>query len=799
MDFETIIDYNEMDNSLLVSALVKKNKQHQYNLYCETPIDQLTNNLGMISGLYIYTNTPPHGYGSQGPKVAETVKRAYSYNLKKSNKVIKIGPYFVERLNWEEEDGPFPMEETHGNFLAKETKNMAIKFLKENCASIDSCVNKVMEKIAHSNSDVLTKGRQTLDSFTNQSVTASVAYKRMYDFYQYEFNCGTMSCLEWIRNFFLTLSKESIHVDYIKEVKYTKTKYDKNLKIRVEKEIIKTKLSKKTLRKEEVRPYMMDFSRSFASYLKHKERGKLNRRAIASANVVLRMFLYIIEEFHLELGKYIQGSTISVGGEEKKAKIINNLGDLGMQYMSTIIEIQGTEDATKWNECLSPAAFAIMHKVFFDSAIRDKFNLSKVSEYGNLFQEIAISGHFLMAIKRIQMGVGPIAFSNNFYNRLDWEKTPIERFNKETQNWLGDIREHIKDGYLTASPGMLMGMLNAGSTTYGLMASGYGLNRKYQQTKTLRSSDDSTTLYIADNPENLLKCVEINRRSLAALGINLSLEKTFFYEKFYSEYTSWYQDQGFVSQFGVETSAIRPQGNNPPDDFYGVAKGTATGLSTLTLNHIGATARLILGLDGVRRIWRIRRDENKREGINSKVIVLSDGGTNLWDSCNCHLEEISLREREAITIEDKNYLQKICNPKNPFSPEPIQEVTYSKDTGRLTTTEIETPRTIFHFMKRSNRTVKNSIKENIFKNEKINSEISKIVKTVIPTTLIKYPTEAVLISRQLIAALSIQRSGVTLTEEEEAEFQLCIDSLKHGRSDETQVEEDQIDEYDFDN
>lgn len=34
---------------------------------------ELTKNLSSVSALYIYTGTPPHGYGSQAPKVAETV------------------------------------------------------------------------------------------------------------------------------------------------------------------------------------------------------------------------------------------------------------------------------------------------------------------------------------------------------------------------------------------------------------------------------------------------------------------------------------------------------------------------------------------------------------------------------------------------------------------------------------------------------------------------------------------------------------------------------------------------------
>lgn len=59
-------------------------------------------------------------------------------------------------------------------------------------------------------------------------------------------------------------------------------------------------------------------------------------------------------------------------------------------------------------------------------------------------------------------------------------------------------------------------------------------------------------------------------------------------------------DGEFVSQFGVETSSIRPQGQNPADEFYAKAKSTVTALPSLTINHVEATARLKLGIDGVK-------------------------------------------------------------------------------------------------------------------------------------------------------------------------------------------------------
>lgn len=144
----------------------------------------------------------------------------------------------------------------------------------------------------------------------------------------------------------------------------------------------------------------------FASYIKHKERGKKDRRAIASGTPFLRMLLYVVELFHLELSKQIPGSTISIGGEEKKAKILNNLNNSTLATSLAGIAVQGTEDATKWNECMSPGAFAVMHKYLFDEGTRVRLGLKGVSEYGKLFSHISILCNMFQVWKEIQIGPG---------------------------------------------------------------------------------------------------------------------------------------------------------------------------------------------------------------------------------------------------------------------------------------------------------------------------------------------------------------------------------------------------------
>lgn len=149
---------------------------------------------------------------------------------------------------------------------------------------------------------------------------------------------------------------------------------------------------------DEVSRHMMDLARSFCSYLKHGERAKLKRRAIASANPILRMFITLIEDVHLGMAKDLEGATISIGGEEKKNKINATLQSSGRREEKWSAFLS-TQDMTKWNECLSADLFALFHHVMLDDELRLELELPRISQYGKLFREICMAGHFLLATK----------------------------------------------------------------------------------------------------------------------------------------------------------------------------------------------------------------------------------------------------------------------------------------------------------------------------------------------------------------------------------------------------------------
>lgn len=179
------------------------------------------------------------------------------------------------------------------------------------------------------------------------------------------------------------------------------------------------------------------------------------------------MFLMIVEEFHLQLSKLMEGSTIGIGGEEKKKRI-----GVSMQRAPSMIGgAQATEDATKWNECLSADIFALLHLTWFNHDVRRKLDKPAASNHEATLLKVCLSAHFLLAIKRITLGEGPICYSKEGnFNRPRWEEGNLGRFNRETREWFGQCIPRLSGEqavYLEAPAGMLMGMHNALSTTIG--------------------------------------------------------------------------------------------------------------------------------------------------------------------------------------------------------------------------------------------------------------------------------------------------------------------------------------------
>lgn len=353
MDLDNSFVFKRKRNSFLMNTLIDGALANKYLDCSHTTITklELLNNLSSISALYLYTGVPPLAYGAAAPKIAETVNRTKTFNHSNPKVYLDTPLGRTELQHWDEDPLAFPANEIHSNFVVPAMFQMCLEFLRKYQPSIDLIAESTINFYLSKNADLLTKGRQTCCPLTDKSIPAATAFRNAYDFLESNTNEQLFSGVEWIKatlslyekpsiNGFKTVTRERVISRYCKETK--------------ERRKTDTKITKQEPHvyssPEEIHEYLIDIMTSFEGYLKSMERAHKDRRAIASPNMFLRMFLNIIEDFHLELGKVIEGSTISIRGERKKMKISATLNGVSITSTPNPKIIQGTEDATKWTE-----------------------------------------------------------------------------------------------------------------------------------------------------------------------------------------------------------------------------------------------------------------------------------------------------------------------------------------------------------------------------------------------------------------------------------------------------------------
>lgn len=785
---------NFYGNSLIIQSLT--NDAAKRNMVYRRILDDdisrtMTDGLHMISHLYLYTNAPPHGYGTPAPKVAETVLRSYSYNKIEHPGTTTVHGKTINKFAITDLQ-MYPFDQVTGNFNPRSARLMSRRFLRDNSEAIIGTARETIEQMKKTNPDVLTRGRQTWDPASLKSVTSAKAYSRFMEILSDNEIPIPTNCLEFLKTFSDLFEREKLEITKREVIATTRLVYSRVLKGWKQVERKRIVMRKTTVNgKDNVTNWLVDYTRSFCSYIKHGERGKKDRRAIASANIPLRMLLYIIEAFHLELGKIIPGSTISIGGEEKKMKINRELFATSSKMVSGEPSfLQATEDATKWNECMNPMLFGLIHHEFFSEENREDLGLPPPNDEEKLFMKICLLTFSIMSVKRINLGPGVIISNDSEYQRVDWCNVPRGCLNKKTAKWHEEIKPYLEeDNYVLSSPGFLMGMLNAASTTVGLIAVGYKQMREVEVT-TLRSSDDSMTVFAAPSIKELAKSIEINRKSLKLIGINPSTSKSLFFEKGYGEYTSWYQDGDFIAQCGVETSSLKPGGSNAQDDFNTIASNTTTLLRTNTINKIGAISRIMVGIDNVRRLWKVGRNSGKRPELTRSVVFLADGGDCPWNLENLAMEESVLRYSNIKTDLDRKYFMKVMDPQNPFSDTPDEQIAWSKQAGTLVMNTIDTARNVFCYVKRSNKTINNETSKLEAMKEKHHKEAYEIMTSSEPSFHLKIPPSKSSIADYIKTGIMLKVEKLNLSPEEKLKVETAIRILEG-----TQHSEDLEDDF----
>lgn len=455
--------------------------------------------------------------------MAESILRAEGYNKKRVNKERKIGPFEVNCGFWEDTNMDYPFSEITGNWHPGEAYNMLREFKIKYFSEIQVCAERTLDHMLNENATVLTTGRQTWNPVQFSSNPSPTAYIDMMELLKRNREIDNHSLFTLTQ--ILHSKKESkkrvtasFKYDLKKKRIYDKAKaqyYTKCLKRKV-RQWIKIEGLENASRERII------LASTFCSYIKHGERGKLKRRAIDSPNIILRAYFNIIEYFHLELGKLLPGTTISIGGDEKKQKImkqVNTVSGMSRKFMFT-----ATQDATKFNECMNSDLFAMMHLVLFNHGQPNQ------TETEEILCKVFTEGNFLLSQKRITLGSGPNCFDDTkaIHNNPDYSLDNLSRFNVETRKWIQGLSTRFHQGYVRALPGMLMGMHNAAATTVSYIAEGYRQSPGSVFYKTLRSSDDALSVVSTETASDLIEAINVEFKCLKMLGVNIAESKSYW-------------------------------------------------------------------------------------------------------------------------------------------------------------------------------------------------------------------------------------------------------------------------------
>lgn len=163
---------------------------------------------------------------------------------------------------------------------------------------------------------------------------------------------------------------------------------------------------------------------------------------------------------------------------------------------------------------------------------------------------------------------------------------------------------------------------------------------------------------------------------------------------------------------------------------------------------------------------------------------------------NAHLDELTLKERLAVTSEKKDYLLRIKNPDNPFIEEPTEDMVFSKEHGTLTLDKIETPRNAFNLVKRSNRTIRRAEKKRAGHKRKTECRGNRNCLLYRPYHTNRIPKVQFFIADCLTAMMDINRQKFELSCEKHILFSNAMDIMRKGKAEIEDLDQRLSDNYD---
>ncbi|APP91612.1 PB1 protein [Sinu virus] len=651
---------------------------------------------------YAYTGPPPVAYGSKTKAVLENIKRPYQYfdKHKRDDKdldiTIKSGKKDTTNINMEKPSSGYNEE-----WLIKFSKDFCVKHR----VAFDNLGNWLDFKLPLISYAELAKGRQTWSFIQKRNIPAAMALEETVEFLEHNLKRRVgKTMLEYLQaicdvleldetNFLIKKNKKGIDMNTEgEEIEFVPTEKIKIVEIKF------------------TREELWDQMRKLNTMWKHFERGKLNRRTIATASMLVRGFVKITEDAARVLLERIDSAGTPVGGEEKLAKLASNLVQRDAEITG---ELSG--DQEKFNECLDPDAMRTMWTVFLKFLNRDDWEIDLFNVPFMVFKA-----------KLADMGEGLVFKSGKVKRHFHLNDAP--------ENEFSCLKGLVRENDIECSLGMFMGMYNLTATLVALIAA----DTIDIRGKHVESSDDFIHFFFEKSKDKVVEQAEKLRMRMKLVGINFSPSKSvLIIPAGIGEFNSKFHHQDFVGNIATELPALIPGGNNPMTDMSMGLNVIKNSLNTFQMTPLTANFALKLFFEAYKYAYLINGETKRKRFIDSaeiKPLVTYQGAEPIHSISNIHLDEIALRHHLGLISEEE--LSIIMNPANPITRTSEPTLTVRVENKMPTVSEDPSLGSCFKFQFSRNRTILNTETRIDLKKEKEYQEMSKLVQDIFPEFMI---------------------------------------------------------------
>nr|AVM87621.1 PB1 [Wuhan spiny eel influenza virus] len=731
-----------------------------------------------ISTTFPYTGVPPYSHGTGTGYTVETVNRTHEY-AKNGREVLSdiTGGLLIDPTN-----GPLPEDNEPSAYAQLDCVLEALDIMDLTHPGLfDSAAQNAMEALTVTTVDKLTQGRQTYDWTVDRNNPAATALNttiRAFALNGLE-GANKGGLLDFCKDVITSFEKEEMEYYTIKTNKKKVPKPNKRgFIIKREPYKAKDKMDRRTYIRRAV---------SLNTMTKDAERGKLKRRAIATPPMQIRGFVHVVETMARHICEGLEQSGLPVGGNEKKAKLSNAVAKMLSLCPPEGTSMTVTGDNTKWNECLSPRIFlAMTERITRNSPVwfRDFCSVAPVM-FNNKMAKLGRGYMLTSEAKRTKAQIpANLLFS-----------IPLTRYNEETRKKLEKMRPFYLDGLCSLSPGMMMGMFNMLSTVLGVAILGIRkLGSKKYEWDGLQSSDDFALFINGETEEDCLVGINDFYRTCKTVGINMSKKKSYCNLTGSFEFTSMFYRDDFVANFAMELPSYGVAGVNESADMAIGMTIIKNGMINNGMGAATAQTAIQLFIADYRQTYKCHKGDSKVDGKRMKIIkelweqtrsrdglLVSDGGSNLYNIRNLHVPEVVLK----YGLMDPEYRGRLLHPQNPFvghmSIDGLKEADIAPAHGPVKKMEYDAVSGTHSWRTKRNRSILNTDRKNMILEEQCYAKCCNLFEACFQSAAYRKPVGTQSLKDAMVYRLKLDSridfENGKLTEEEYGECQKMLSEL----------------------